>query len=363
MLIFYTDREKTSLCCDGGFKEKQMKDRGLVTVTGASGFIALHTIRDLLGQGYSVRGTVRDTGRVDRLVTSLSKYCDVTNLTFVRADLGEDSGWAEAMTGADYLLHMASPLPAKAPLDENELIIPARDGALRAIQAAVDAGVRRIVMTSSIAAISGGHDKSLTLDESHWSDTAKDIGAYPKSKTIAERAAWDYINSLPESQKPEFAVINPGFVLGPVIDTDTSASHEIIRRLIAREVPGLPNIGFSLVDVRDVAAAHVIALTHQEAPGNRYICVAESMSFREIARLLQSHLAGQNYNIPQRSVPDWLVRTLALFSPTFRLIVTRLGQATKFDTTRIRQQFDWTPVPMTQSIAETADSMIAHRIV
>lgn len=339
-----------------------MNDKGLVTVTGASGFIALHTIRELLGQGYSVRGTVRDTGRVDRLVAVLSKYCDVTNLSFVRADLGEDSGWTEAMNGADYLLHMASPLPAEAPQDENELIVPARDGALRAIRAAVDAGVRRIVMTSSIAAISGGHDKSLTLDESHWSDIAKNIGAYPKSKTIAERAAWDYINSLPEDSKPEFTVINPGFVLGPVIDKDTSASHEIIRRLMAREVPGLPNIGFSLVDVQDVAAAHVIALTHEDAPGNRYICVTESMTFRDIARLLQSHLGTRGYKIPQRPVPDWLVHFLALFSPTFRLVVTRLGPATKFDTTQIRQQFGWSPLPMAQSITATADSLIAQKI-
>ncbi|MZR31236.1 NAD-dependent epimerase/dehydratase family protein [Sneathiella litorea] len=339
-----------------------MNEKKLVTVTGASGFIALHTIRELLEKGYAVRGTVRDTGRIEGLLRSLSEYCDVTDLSFVRAELGDDSGWAEALAGADYLMHMASPLPAEAPRDENDLIIPARDGALRAIRAAVDAGVRRIVFTSSIAAISGGQDKSSVLDESHWSDTNKDIGAYPKSKTIAELAAWEFINSLPEGQKPEFAVINPGFVLGPMIDPDTSASHEVVRRLMAREVPGLPNIGFSLVDVRDVATAHVIALTHKSAPGNRYICVAESLSFREIARRLHLHLSDRNYRIPQRPVPDWLVRALALFSPTFRLIVSRLGPATKFDTSRIRQHFDWTPIPMSQSITETADSMITHKI-
>lgn len=339
-----------------------MNDKGLVTVTGASGFIALHTIRDLLEQGYSVRGTVRDMGRVDGLATSLSRHCDVTNLSFVQANLNEDTGWADAMSDADYLMHMASPLPAEAPKDENELIIPARDGALRAIRAAIDAGVKRIVMTSSIAAVSGGHDKSKSLNESHWSDTTKDIGAYQKSKTIAERAAWDLINALSDGEKPEFAVINPGFVLGPVIDADTSASHEIVRRLMAREVPGLPNIGFSLVDVRDVASAHVTALTHPDAPGNRYICVAEAMSFREMARLLQSHLETQGYKIPQRPVPDWLVHFLALFSPTFQLVVTRLGPATKFDTSQVRQHFGWMPMPMAQSITETADSMIAHKI-
>ncbi len=339
-----------------------MSETALVTVTGASGFIALHTIRQLLEQGYAVRGTVRDPGRVERLATGLSRYCDVGNLSFVRADLTEDDGWQEAMDGADFLLHMASPLPAEAPDDENELIVPARDGALRALRAAVAAGVRRIVMTSSIAAISGGQDKSATLDESHWSDVTKDIGAYQKSKTIAERAAWDYIDGLPASGRPEFAVINPGFVLGPVIDRDTSASHEVVRRLMARKVPGIPDIGFSFVDVRDVASAHVIALTHSAAPGNRYICVAESMSFRDLAQQLQDHLAPRGYRIPQRAVPDWMVRALALINPTYKVVVSRLGPATKFDTSRVRGDFGWQPLPMAQSIVDTADSLIDQKI-
>ena len=340
-----------------------MKNTTLVTVTGASGFIALHTICLLLQQGYSVRGTLRDVSRMENLVKSLSNHCDVTNLSFVRAELNDDDGWADAMVDADYLLHMASPLPAEAPKDENDLIVPARDGALRAIKAAVDAGVKRIVMTSSIAAVSGGHAKSATLDDSHWSDIEKDIGAYQKSKTIAERASWDFIGSLPAEKRPELSVINPGFVLGPLLDADTSASHEIIRRLLVRDVPGIPNIGFSLVDVRDVASAHVTALTHAAAPGKRYICVAEAMSFRDIAACLKRHVAPKGYEVIQRPAPDWLVHFLALFSPTFKLVVTRLGPATKFGTSRIRDDFDWRPMQMTRSVEETADSLIAHKIV
>ena len=340
-----------------------MKNTTLVTVTGASGFIALHTICLLLQQGYSVRGTLRDVSRMENLVKSLSNHCDVTNLSFVRAELNDDDGWADAMVDADYLLHMASPLPAEAPKDENDLIVPARDGALRAIKAAVDAGVKRIVMTSSIAAVSGGHAKSATLDDSHWSDIERDIGAYQKSKTIAERASWDFIGSLPAEKRPELSVINPGFVLGPLLDADTSASHEIIRRLLVRDVPGIPNIGFSLVDVRDVASAHVTALTHAAAPGKRYICVAEAMSFRDIAACLKRHVAPKGYEVIQRPAPDWLVHFLALFSPTFKLVVTRLGPATKFDTSRIRDDFDWRPMQMTRSVEETADSLIAHKIV
>ena len=340
-----------------------MSSKGLVTVTGASGFIALHTIKKLLEKGYSVRGTVRDTSRIEGLLFSLSRHCDVSGLSFMKADLNEDAGWVEAMDGARYLLHMASPLPAEAPKNEDDLIIPARDGALRAIKAAVTAGVSRIVMTSSIAAVSGGHDKDVTLNEMHWSDITKDIGAYQKSKTIAEQAAWDFINALPRNKRPEFAVINPGFVLGPLIDADTSASHEVVRRLMAREVPGVPNIGFSLVDVRDVADAHISALETPAAPGSRYICVSELISFRDMAKMLHDHLEPRGYKIPQRPVPDWLVRLLANFSPTFKVVASRLGPSSKFNTSLTRTNLNWQPMPMHQSLLETADSLIDHKIV
>lgn len=333
-----------------------------VTITGATGFIALHTIRLLLAEGYAVRGTLRDPAQGHAITEALARYGDVSALTFAKADLGLDDGWAAALAGADYLIHMASPVPAEVPKDENDLILPARDGALRAIRAATDAGVRRIVMTSSIAAISGGQDKSKPLDENCWSDVTKDIGAYQKSKTIAERAAWDFINSLPAETRPEFTVINPGFVLGPVIGGHASASLEIVRRLMAREVPGVPNMGFSLVDVRDIAAAHVTALTHDNAPGSRYICVAESMTFHEIARHLADYLEPKGYKIPTRPVPDWLVRALALFSPTFRLVATRLGPATQFDTGQVRTRLDWQPLSMLQSLQDTADSLIEQKI-
>ena len=340
-----------------------MTRQDLVTVTGASGFIALHTTRQLLAAGYAVRGTLRSMDKADGIARALAaRGDDVSHLSFARADLTADDGWDAALEGADYLIHMASPVPAEAPKDENDLITPARDGALRALRAACDAGVKRIVMTSSIAAISGGHDKSQQLDEGCWSDVTKDIGAYQKSKTLAEKAAWDYIAALPVESRPEFAVINPGFVLGPVIGGQASASLEIVRRLMAREVPGVPNIGFSLVDVRDVAAAHVTALIHTDAPGNRFICVAESMTFREIARHLADYLAPQGYKIPTRPVPDWLVHFLALFSPTFKLVATRLGPATAFDTRAARTRLDWQPRSMVQSLFDTADSLGAQNI-
>jgi len=340
-----------------------MSDKVLVTVTGASGFIAQHTIRQLLDAGYAVRGTVRNLARTEDLTAAFSKYSDVADLSFAAVDLSSDDGWDAAMTGATYLLHMASPLPVKQPEDENELIIPAREGALRAIKAATKAGVKRIVMTSSIAAVYGGNREHNPLNETYWSDVTKDIGAYPKSKTIAERAAWDYVTALPEEDKPELAMINPGFVLGPLIAADASASHEVVRRLLSREVPGIPNIGFNLVDVRDVASAHVTALNSAAAPGNRYICVSQHLRFKDIALQVRDHVAPRGYKIVTRSIPDWLVRLLAKFDPSLKIVVSRLGPNDSFDTSKIRADLDWTPMELNQSIRETVDSLIESKIV
>lgn len=340
-----------------------MADKGLVTVTGASGFIAQHTVKILLTEGYSVRGTVRDTSRIEGLTAALGKECDISGLSFVEADLSSDAGWPEALAGARYLLHMASPLPTSEPDDENDLIIPARDGALRALKAAVDSRVERIVMTSSIASIAGGNFGPTPLTEEVWSDIDQDIGAYSKSKTIAERAAWDYINSLPEESRPELAMINPGFVLGPLIAPNISASHEVVRRLLAKEVPGLPNINFNLVDVRDVARAHVTALTSPSTPGNRYICVNSRLAFKDIAKIVHDRAAPQGIVTTLKSVPDWLVRLLALFKPDLRIVASRLGKDVSFDTRKIREELAFTPLDLSQSIEETVDSLIAHKMV
>ncbi len=340
-----------------------MSDKGLITVTGASGFIAQHTVKKLLEDGYAVRGTVRDTGRIDGLKAAFATQCDITHLSFVEADLSSDAGWPEAMEGAKYLLHMASPLPTTEPDDENDLIIPARDGALRAVKAAADSKVTRIVMTSSIASVAGGNFGPTALTEEIWSDIDQDIGAYSKSKTIAERAVWDFVNSLPGESRPELAMINPGFVLGPLIASNISASHEVVRRLLAKEVPGIPNIDFNLVDVRDVADAHIAALTSPAAPGNRYICVNSRLPFKEIAKIVHDRAAPKGYDTTLKTVPDWLVRLLALVKPDLRIVVSRLGKDVLFDTSKIRADLNFNPLDLTQSIEETVDSLIAHKMV
>ncbi|MCR9215168.1 MAG: NAD-dependent epimerase/dehydratase family protein [Proteobacteria bacterium] len=340
-----------------------MSNKGLVTVTGASGFIAQHTVNKLLEEGYAVRGTVRDTARIGGLKTALANQCDITHLSFVEANLSSDTGWHEAMEGAKYLLHMASPLPTSEPDDENDLIVPARDGALRAVKAAAESDVERIVMTSSIASVAGGNFGPTPLTEETWSDLDQDIGAYSKSKTIAERAVWDFVSSLPEDARPELAMINPGFVLGPLIAPNISASHEVVRRLLAKEVPGIPNIDFNLVDVRDVAEAHITALTSPAAPGNRYICVNDRLPFEAIAKIVHDRAAPKGFATTLKTVPDWLVKFLALFKPDLRIVASRLGKDVRFDTSKIRADLNFAPVNLTQSIEETVDSLIENKMV
>lgn len=247
----------------------------LVLVTGATGFLGQHCILQLLAAGYEVRGTVRSLQREADVRTALRRGgADAAKLSLVEADLTADAGWAEAVRNCTYVLHVASPFPLVQPDDEDDLIRPAREGALRVLKAAAEAGVKRTVLTSSVAAVSAGHDKSggRVFDESDWSDLEKpNVSAYEKSKTLAERAAWDFI-ATPDARGMELAVINPGAVLGPALSADTSSSLEIVRQLMSRALPACPHIGFPIVDVRDVASAHLAAMTRPDAAGKRFIC-------------------------------------------------------------------------------------------
>jgi len=234
-----------------------------VLVTGATGFIAKHCILKLLEQNYKVRGTIRSMESEAGLRATFAKHISADDrLEFVPADLTSDVGWNEAVIGCQYVIHMASPVPSKPPKDENEVIVPARDGTLRVLKAAASAKVKRVVVTSSIAAISNGHDDYSTkvFNEDDWSNTDRPIAAYAKSKTLAERASWDFVNNL-DDNPIELSTINPGYVLGPILDKDFSPSGEIIRKLMRRDLPGCPDLDFPVVDVRDVADAHIAAMT------------------------------------------------------------------------------------------------------
>lgn len=334
----------------------------LVLVTGASGFIAGHCIIALVNRGYRVRGTLRSLSKADHIRKTLAPYIDcVDNLEFAAADLSNDKGWVEAAAGCDYLIHMASPLPRTPPKSDDELILPARDGALRVLQAGVTAGVKRIVMTSSVAAVLYGlpRDGSRVYDDSDWSQLQPWVGAYEKSKTIAERAAWEYM----KNQSVEFTTINPGLVLGPILEADYGTSGELVRKLMLREIPGIPDVGWAVVDVRDVADAHVAALRAKNAPGYRHICTIGHVSMREVAAILKEVYEPRGYKIPTMHVPGWLLRIVGKFDKTASLAVQELGLRQDVDVSRTRENLGWNPRTLRTMVVDMAESMIKHKVV
>jgi nucleoside-diphosphate-sugar epimerase len=338
----------------------------LVTITGASGFIGMHCILELLRAGYRVRGTLRTMSRGDGIRDALAKLVDVGDrLEFAQADLTKDEGWSEAVAGATYVMHVASPLPRKPPKHEDDLIVPARDGALRVLKAAAAAGVKRVVMTSSVAAVLYGHtrDGSRVFDEGDWSDIDAKIGAYEKSKTIAERAAWELVGSLPSGQAVELVTINPGLVLGPVLDSDYGTSGEVVRKLMKRELPGCPDVSWVMVDVRDVASAHIAALTAEGAAGNRFIVASEEASMLDVAKILRENFAERGYKIPVKRLPNWLMRVAAIFDKTARLAVPELGKRQVVDNKRARDVLGFAPRSLEDMTVSMGESMIEHGVV
>jgi nucleoside-diphosphate-sugar epimerase len=282
-------------------------------------------------------------------------------LELVTADLLSDDGWEEATRGCQYVLHVAS--PTSAPKDENEVIKPARDGTLRVLKAATNTGAQRVVLTSSMAAVASGHDPTgRVFTEDDWANIDGKIDAYGKSKALAERAAWNFINQLPAGQGPELVSINPSYVLGPQLDEDGSISLEIVGKLMRREVPGCARLGFSLVDVRDVATAHLAGMTAPQAAGKRFLCSAEFYWFQDIALVLQKHLAGRGYRIPTRALPDILVRLFAFTDEEIRRLVPSLGLRFEASSERLRSTLEWQPRPVPETIIDTAESLIEWKL-
>lgn len=310
-----------------------------VLVTGASGFIARQVIADLRAHGYAVRGTAR------RPVDGLD---DV-----VRADLAADAGWAEAVAGCDYVLHVASPFPVGKPKSDDELVRPAVDGTLRVLRAAADAGVKRVVLTSSVAAIASGYRDDRVRTEADWSDVDRSP-AYAKSKTLAERAAWDFARE----SGLELVALNPGMVLGPLAGPGVSTSVDVVRKLLLREVPGSPKIGFSLVDVRDVAVAHRLAMESPIAPGNRYILAGGRVEMREIAAVLAAEFNARGYRVPTGSMPTWLLRIVVLFDPSVRQALDFVGRPELVTSEKARAELEWSMRPVRDTIIDTANSLI-----
>lgn len=334
-----------------------------VLVTGGSGFVAAHCILRLLDAGYSVRTTVRSPEREEHVRGLLRAGGAEPGgaLGFAFADLTSDAGWATAVRGCDYVLHVASPFPAAVPRHEDDLVVPARDGALRVLRAARDAGVRRVVLTSSFAAMSYGHtDLERTFTEQDWTDLdGPRVSAYAKSKTLAERAAWDFVDR--EGGSLELAVVNPVTVIGPVLGPELSTSGTLIRRLLNRDVPALPRLSFALVDVRDVADLHLRAMTDPAARGERFLAVAgATLWVADIARVLRDRLGAR---VPTREAPDLLVRLASRADPSLRAVVHDLGKVKRASAEKARRVLGWDPRSNEESIVDAAHSLIGFGLV
>lgn len=334
---------------------------GKVFVSGGSGYIAGFLIRQLIAEGWTVHTSIRDLAREATVRASLA--VDDSKLKFFAADLTGDAGWAEAMAGCSHVAHVASPLPSNAPKSDDELIVPARDGALRALKAAKAAGVKRFVMTSSMAAIAYGHGRSKSVfTEADWTDpTSPDAYAYVRSKTIAERAARDWVAA--EGGDMEFVTVNPSLVLGPLQSGDFSTSLEAIKKLLEGSMPGLPNFGFGIVDVRDVADMHVRCLTMPDMAGERFICSGPFLMMADVAAILREGLGPQGRKVPKRKLPDWLMRVVGRFDPVVRQVLGELGNVRDTDISHARTKLGWNPRPPEESVLDTARDMIRLGIV
>jgi len=343
--------------------KKTPAKKKIVLVTGASGFIAKHCIVRLLNAGYAVRGSLRTPNRADEVraaIATKAPQASTDDLTFVTLDLMSDDGWDAAVKGCTFVQHIASPFPDAEPDDENDLIVPAREGALRAVRTAAKAGVKRVVLTSSMAAIAYGHDNGSDYEysEKDWSNSDGDIGAYLKSKTIAERAAWDFMET-PKAGKMQLSVINPGAVLGPLLDATYSTSGELVRKLLAGEVPACPDLGFACIDVRDVADAHFNAMVMPVAAGRRYLLVDSYAKMLDISKCLYE--AG--YKTPTKKLPNFVVHILAIFDKTVRMIKGGLGKHENTSNERLREELGIDPRSIKEMSQSMAETMVEYGVV
>lgn len=332
-----------------------------VLVTGGSGFIGAHCILQLLAAGHEVRATVRNLAREGDVRAMLKQGGAEPGpaLQLFAATLENDTGWAEAVAGCDYVLHVASPFPPAAPKDENELIVPAREGALRVLRAARDAGVKRVVLTSSFAAIGYGQKpQKAPFDETNWTDpNGDDVRAYVKSKTLAERAAWDFIAK--EGGALELSTVLPVGVFGPVLGPDYSTSILLVQRLMDGAMPGAPRLSFGIVDVRDVADLHLRAMTNPAAKGERFLAVAgDFLRVQQIAKILKARMGAAGRRVPTGELPNWLVRIAARRDEAVQQILPELGKIKNGSNAKAKRVLGWAPRSNEEALVATAESMV-----
>ena len=332
-----------------------------ILVTGGTGFLGAHILVQLLQAGHDVRSTVRSISRKDDLLSMLKTGgADPEPLSLFEADLEDGSGWEEAVRGCDYVIHVASPFPAGSPEDETALIRPAREGAIRVLRVSRDAGVKRVVMTSSFAAVGYGHparDEAFT--ETDWANpAAPDVFPYVKSKILAEQAAWKFIEM--EGAHLELSVINPTGIFGPVLGPDYASSVGLVRAMLDGKMPFAPRVFFGIADVRDVAALHILAMNSPEAAGERFIAVSgEPFPMIAVARILRNHLGPSASKAPRLQLPDTLFRLMARFAPALREVTPQLGKHRRASSAKAVNMLGWSPRRPEETILATAESLIA----
>ncbi len=336
-----------------------------VLVTGGTGFVGAHAVRRLLDAGHFVRATVRNPAR-EAAMRSLvdAEGLFTQRIAVVAADLTSDDGWAEAVRGCDYVLHIASPFPATPPKDEAELIGPARDGTLRVLRAAREAGVKRVALTSSFAAIGYGHPPRETpFTEEDWTDAGgSDVQPYIRSKVLAERAAWDFVER--EGGGLELTAINPVGIFGPVLGADYSSSIGIIRTMLVGAMPACPRVYFGVVDVRDVVDLHLRAMTSPNANGQRFLAVAgEPLSMLDAAAILHTRLGDAARRAPTKQLPDWAVRVLSVFKPELRSVVPQLGIVRRASSAKAKRELGWSARSNEETIAATGESLVKRELI
>ena len=326
-----------------------------VLVTGASGYIALHCISELLNYGYKVKGSLRDLGKENQVRDSLKNELSETNLEFCNLDLLKDDGWDQAAADCDYLIHIASPFIIQEPKDENILIEPALRGTLRALNSAKNSNIKKVVLTSSMASIAYGHNKEICTN-SDWTDITKYAGAYIKSKTIAEKAAWEFIDN--QSDKSfSLTTIHPGMVFGPLLNNDLDgASASLINNLITGKFPALPDLYFTVVDVRDIAKLHVQSLKNSGSDNKRIIATSSnSIAFLEISKILREFGFDK---APKNLIPNKVINSLAPFNKEMKSTALMIKRGSyKVDISETESLFNWYPIPLRKTLEDMTNSL------
>lgn len=329
-----------------------------VLVTGISGYIGQHCAAELLKQGYAVKGTLRSLSKANDVTRGIETVVDPKgNLEYCELNLMQDEGWQQAMEGCDYVLHVASPFMTSEPKDENELIKPAVEGTQRALKAAKQAGIKRVVLTSSMVAMLGDANGSINIDHDSWTNVnAKRVSAYLKSKTLAEKSAWDFINKQQDDHKMELVTVHPGPVYGPTLSGDLSGeSMSTYQNLITGKMPVLPKAAINMSDVRDVAKIHVQALENKEANGKRFIVASEkAASFQEMAQILKSN--GYD-KVSTRVAPNFLLKFMANFNSDLKGMLPYIGNTFNGDVSKTMKTFNWQPIALKTTVLDTAKSV------